>query len=172
MLWRWLLLKWYRNMELWKENSVFCSLWKSQKGEPRGVYWVSVCIWALWSITQGMDPWLPARVWMELWQLVKMILERTTGCEDNVSLGVRQEKVLGANKAAERGAVKGSSLRQNRLDMQICKQLPYPAFNQLFFTLVTKLNASFSTAPSLAFGFRPGVNEYPKPNVIWLLQIY
>lgn len=41
-----------------------------------------------------------------------MILERTTGCEDNVSLGVRQEKVLGANKAADGGAVKGSSLQQ------------------------------------------------------------
>lgn len=42
-----------------------------------------------------------------------MILERTTGCEDNVSLGMRQEKVLGANKAAEGGAVEGSSLQKS-----------------------------------------------------------
>lgn len=42
-----------------------------------------------------------------------MILQKTVGCEDNVSLGVRQEKVLGANKAAEGGAVEGSSLQES-----------------------------------------------------------
>lgn len=71
-----------------------------------------------------------------------MIIERTAGCEDNVSLGVRQEKVLGANKAAEEEAVELHHYSRNplnRLDVQICRQLPYPAFKQLFFALVTKL---------------------------------
>lgn len=58
---RWLLLKWFGNMELWRANSVFCSLWKSQKGEPRAVYRVRVCARALRPVTQGRDPWLPAR---------------------------------------------------------------------------------------------------------------
>lgn len=52
-----------------------------------------------------------------------MIMERTAGCEDNVSLGVRQEKVLGANKAAEEEAVEGSSLQQKSPEQVGCADM-------------------------------------------------
>lgn len=162
-------------MELWKENSVFCSVWKSQKWEPRGVYRVSVCVWALRCITQGMDPWLPARLWMELWQLVKIILERTVGCEDKSAWVLRQEKVLAANKVTKGGSCGGLITAEIPWTGWTCRYvgsyLTLPLISY-FLLWSQSFNASLSTAPLLAFGFRPGINEYPKPCVIWLLQIY
>lgn len=70
---------------------------RARKGNPE-VFPGWVCGWALRSIAQGTDPWLPARLWMELWQLVKMILQKTVGCEDNQP-GCEAGKGLGSKQS-------------------------------------------------------------------------
>lgn len=156
------------------KQCVLFSLEEPERGTQGCLQGESLCMSSP-ACNTGQGSLAACQGWLGLWQLVKAILERTTG-EDSVSLGVWGRKRSWEQTQPLMGSCRGLiTTAEVPWTGWTCRYvgsyLTLPLISYFLFWSQS-FNASLSTAPSLAFGFRPGINEYPKPDVIWLLQIY